>query len=147
MDSGPIDGGRQHQLSATALLSQFGISNTEKLIEFNSYCHEMGLEHIYTVALLNQEHIDVDLPIKEMVNKVAHLQLKSNFNQIKGMAIPPWDGRGNQGLFLAMALNPSGPRYDVIEHDIDFDPNWAWSRHVEFGEEYGIPKGGLPLGT
>jgi aldehyde:ferredoxin oxidoreductase len=107
----------------------------------------VGLEHIYIVALLNQEHIDIDLPIKEMVNKVAHLQLTSHFNQIKGMAIPPWDGRGNQGLFLAMALNPSGPRYDVIEHDIDFDPNWAWSRHVEFGEEYGIPKGGLPLGT
>jgi aldehyde:ferredoxin oxidoreductase len=147
VNSGPIDGGRQHQLSVTALLSQFGISNTEKLIEFNSYCHEVGLEHIYIVALLNQEHIDIDLPIKEMVNKVAHLQLTSHFNQIKGMAIPPWDGRGNQGLFLAMALNPSGPRYDVIEHDIDFDPNWAWSRHVEFGEEYGIPKGGLPLGT
>jgi aldehyde:ferredoxin oxidoreductase len=46
-----------------------------------------------------------------------------------------------------MALNPSGPRYDVIEHDIDFDPDWVWSRHVEFGMEYGIPKGGLALGT
>jgi aldehyde:ferredoxin oxidoreductase len=82
-----------------------------------------------------------------MVNKVANKKLKSGFNQIKGMAIPPWDPRGNQGLFLAMALNPSGPRYDVIEHDIDFDPDWVWSRHVEFGMEYGIPKGGLPLGT
>ena len=82
-----------------------------------------------------------------MVNKVATKKLKSEFYQIKGMAIPPWDGRGNQGLFLAMALNPSGPRYDVIEHDIDFDPDWVWSRHVEFGMEYGIPKGGLPLGT
>jgi aldehyde:ferredoxin oxidoreductase len=46
-----------------------------------------------------------------------------------------------------MALNPSGPRYDVIEHDIDFDPDWAWRRHVEFGKEFGIPEGGLPLGT
>ena len=82
-----------------------------------------------------------------MVNKVAMKKLKSGFNQIKGMALPPWDGRGNQGLFLAMALNPSGPRYDVIEHDIDFDPDWVWSRHVEFGMEFGIPKGGLALGT
>jgi aldehyde:ferredoxin oxidoreductase len=144
---GPIDGGRQHQLSITALLSQYGEDDIEKLIEFNSYCHEAGVEHIYMAALLIQEKIKSKRSIVKMVNKVATKKLKSGFNQIKGMAIPPWDGRGNQGLFLAMALNPSGPRYDVIEHDIDFDPAWAWSRHVEFGMEYGIPQGGLPLGT
>jgi aldehyde:ferredoxin oxidoreductase len=144
---GPIDGGRQHQLSITALLSQYGEDDVEKLIEFNLYCHEVGVEHIYMAALLMQEKIKSKRSIAKMVNKVAAKKLKSGFNQIKGMAIPPWDGRGNQGLFLAMALNPSGPRYDVIEHDIDFDPDWVWSRHVEFGMEYGIPKGGLPLGT
>jgi len=144
---GPLDGGRQHQLSITALLSQYGEGDVEKLIEFNSYCHEVGVEHIYMAALLIQEKIKSKRSIAKMVNKVAAKKLKSGFNQIKGMAIPPWDGRGNQGLFLAMALNPSGPRYDVIEHDIDFDPDWVWSRHVEFGMEYGIPKGGLPLGT
>jgi aldehyde:ferredoxin oxidoreductase len=144
---GPLDGGRQHQLSITALLSQYGEGDVEKLIEFNSYCHEVGVEHIYMSALLMQEKIKSKRSIAKMVNKVAAKKLKSGFNQIKGMAIPPWDGRGNQGLFLAMALNPSGPRYDVIEHDIDFDPDWVWSRHVEFGMEYGIPKGGLPLGT
>ena len=147
VNDGPIDGGRQHQLSVTALLSQYGEGNVEKLIEFNSYCHEVGVEHIYMVALLMQEKIKSKKSIAKMVNKVAAKKLKSGLNQIKGMAIPPWDGRGNQGLFLAMALNPSGPRYDVIEHDIDFDPDWVWSRHVEFGMEYGIPKGGLPLGT
>jgi aldehyde:ferredoxin oxidoreductase len=144
---GPIDGGRQHQLSITALLSQYGEDDVEKLIEFNSYCHEVGVEHTYMAALLIQEKIKSKRSIVKMVNKVAAKKLKSGFNQIKGMAIPPWDGRGNQGLFLAMALNPSGPRYDVIEHDIDFDPEWVWNRHVEFGIEYGIPKGGLPLGT
>ena len=147
VNDGPIDGGRQHQLSITALLSQYGEDDVEKLIEFNSYCHEVGVEHIYMAALLIQEKIKSKRSIAKMVNKVAAKKLKSGFNQIKGMAIPPWDGRGNQGLFLAMALNPSGPRYDVIEHDIDFDPDWVWSRHVEFGMEYGIPKGGLPLGT
>ena len=147
VNDGPIDGGRQHQLSITALLSQYGENDVEKLIEFISYCHEVGVEHIYMAALLIQEKIKSKKSIAKMVNKVAKKKLKSGFNQIKGMAIPPWDGRGNQGLFLAMALNPSGPRYDVIEHDIDFDPDWVWSRHVEFGAEYGIPKGGLPLGT
>lgn len=147
VQDGPVDGGRQHQLSVTALLSQYGEGDVEKLIEFNSYCHEIGVEHTYIAALLSQEKINSMKSVKKMVNKVAAKRLKSGFNQIKGMAIPPWDGRGNQGLFLAMALNPSGPRYDVIEHDIDFDPGWAWSRHVEFGKEFGIPEGGLPLGT
>lgn len=147
VQDGPVDGGRQHQLSVTALLSQYGEGDVEKLIEFNSYCHEIGVEHTYIAALLAQEKINSMKSVKKMVNKVAAKRLKSGFNQIKGMAIPPWDGRGNQGLFLAMALNPSGPRYDVIEHDIDFDPGWAWSRHVEFGKEFGIPEGGLPLGT
>lgn len=143
----PVDGGRQHQLSITALLSQYGEGDVERLIDFNSYCHEVGVEHVYMAALLIQEKIKSKKSIAKMVNKVANKKLKSGFNQIKGMAIPPWDPRGNQGLFLAMALNPSGPRYDVIEHDIDFDPDWVWSRHVEFGMEYGVPKGGLPLGT
>ena len=123
------------------------IWDIEKLIEFNSYCNEVGVEHIYIAALLAQDKVNSRKTVKKLVNKVASKRLTSGFNQIKGMAIPPWDGRGNQGLFLAMALNPSGPRYDVIEHDIDFDPDWAWRRHVEFGKEFGIPEGGLPLGT
>lgn len=145
--SGPIDGGRTHQMSITSLLSQFGELSTERLIEFNSYCHELGVEHLYISALFSQENLNSESPIKNMVDKVSLKKLESGFNQIKGMAMPPWEPRGNQGLFLAMALNPSGPRYDVIEHDIDFDPDWAWSRHVEFGKEFGIPDGGLPLGT
>lgn len=147
VSDGPIDGGRQHQLSITAFLSQYGEGKTEQLIEFNSFCHEFGLEHIYIVALLIQEKIKPLKSIKKMVEQVAAKRLKKQTHSIKGMAIPPWDARGNQGLFLAMALNPSGPRYDVIEHDIDFDPNWAWQRHVEYGYEFGIPTGGLSLGT
>jgi aldehyde:ferredoxin oxidoreductase len=147
VSDGPIDGGRQHQLSITALLSQYGEGKTEELIEFNSYCHEIGVEHLYIAALLSQQEIRSNKSIKKRVNKVTRKKLITDFNQIKGMAMPPWDPRGNQGLYLAMALNPSGPRYDVIEHDIDFDPKWVWSRHVEYGEEYGIPKGGIALGT
>lgn len=143
----PVDGGRQHQLSVTALLSQYGESNTERLIEFNSFCHQVGLEHIYIASLLIQEEIKNLKSIKKMVRQVSKKRLRKQAHQIKGMAIPPWDARGNQGLFLAMALNPTGPRYDVIEHDIDFDPEWAWQRHVDYGVEFGIPVGGLRLGT
>jgi len=83
---GPIDGGRQHQLSVTALLSQYGEGDVEKLIEFNSYCHEVGVEHIYMTALFSQEKVKSKKSIKKMVKKVASKRLKSGFNQIKGMA-------------------------------------------------------------
>lgn len=147
VSGGPIDGGRQHQLSVTALLSQYGEGKVEKLIDFNAHCNEIGVEHIYITALLLQEDVGSKKSIKKMVSKVYKEKLTSGFNQIKGMAMPPWDPRGNQGLYLAMALNPSGPRYDVIEHDIDFDADWVWERHVEYGKEFGVPEGGIPLGT
>ena len=63
------------------------------------------------------------------------------------MPIPPFDPRGSKALGVAMSLNPTGPRYDVIEHDIDFDPQLSWERHSIFGEEFGLPEGGLPLAT
>lgn len=66
---------------------------------------------------------------------------------IKGMPMPPIDPRGNQGLGVAMALNPSGPRYDAVEHDIDFDLDVAWPRHVARGQAYGVPASGLRMGT
>jgi aldehyde:ferredoxin oxidoreductase len=41
----------------------------------------------------------------------------------KGVALPPFDPRVQPNLGLAYAVSPIGPRYDVIEHDLDFDPN------------------------
>lgn len=66
---------------------------------------------------------------------------------IKGMPMPPIDPRGSQGLGVAMALNPTGPHYDVVEHDIDFDLEVAWPRHVARGRAYGVPASGLRMGT
>jgi aldehyde:ferredoxin oxidoreductase len=40
----------------------------------------------------------------------------------KGIELPPFDPRGSHGLALAYAVHPLGPRYDGVEHDIDFDP-------------------------
>jgi aldehyde:ferredoxin oxidoreductase len=39
-----------------------------------------------------------------------------------GIELCGFDPRGNQGLALAYAVHPLGPRYDAVEHDIDFDP-------------------------
>jgi aldehyde:ferredoxin oxidoreductase len=41
----------------------------------------------------------------------------------KGVAIPPFDPRVQPNLGLAYAVSPIGPRYDLVEHDLDFDPD------------------------
>ncbi|MEV4349163.1 aldehyde ferredoxin oxidoreductase N-terminal domain-containing protein [Actinoplanes sp. NPDC049596] len=41
---------------------------------------------------------------------------------VNGVAVPPFDPRVQPNLGLAYAVAPIGPRYDIIEHDLDFDP-------------------------
>ncbi|MER5627444.1 aldehyde ferredoxin oxidoreductase N-terminal domain-containing protein [Streptosporangium sp. NPDC002544] len=41
----------------------------------------------------------------------------------KGVELPPFDPRVQPNLGLGYAVAPIGPRYDIIEHDLDFDPD------------------------
>ncbi|MET8993280.1 aldehyde ferredoxin oxidoreductase C-terminal domain-containing protein [Nonomuraea wenchangensis] len=41
---------------------------------------------------------------------------------VKGAELPCFDPRVQPGLGLGYALAPGGPRYDALEHDLDFDP-------------------------
>ena len=141
------DGYRVHQLGITVFAAQWGDSNSDRALRFNSYCHEIGVEHLYVSALLIQENPNHEHSVESIVDEVVDKTLNNQARAVKKMPLPPFDPRGNQGLGVAMALNPTGPRYDVIEHDIDFDPNWSWNRHNVFGEEFGIPEGGLPVAT
>ncbi|MEV0621568.1 aldehyde ferredoxin oxidoreductase C-terminal domain-containing protein [Nonomuraea sp. NPDC050404] len=41
---------------------------------------------------------------------------------VKGVELPCFDPRPQPGIGLGYALAPGGPRYDALEHDLDFDP-------------------------
>ncbi|SDL00802.1 aldehyde ferredoxin oxidoreductase C-terminal domain-containing protein [Nonomuraea jiangxiensis] len=41
---------------------------------------------------------------------------------VKGVELPCFDPRIQPGIGLGYALAPGGPRYDALEHDLDFDP-------------------------
>lgn len=41
---------------------------------------------------------------------------------VKGLEMVSFDPRVSGGQALAYAVSPLGPRYDIVEHDIDFDP-------------------------
>jgi aldehyde:ferredoxin oxidoreductase len=64
---------------------------------------------------------------------------------VRGIAVPPFDPRGSYGLALGYALNPSGPRYDAFEHDIDFDDAWGDPRFIDRAGAYGVPAGGWSM--
>ncbi len=148
-NSMPIDGGRAHQLAISALALQGDESDVPTLIAFNALCHDLGVEHLAAVESLARAGYagEGDLASSILAALAAFPEGSGAEMRIKGMAIPPFDPRANQGLALGYALNPTGPRYDVLEHDIDFAFDHPWMHREGLYEEFGVPRGGLPLGT
>jgi aldehyde:ferredoxin oxidoreductase len=61
--------------------------------------------------------------------------------QVKGLEIAPFDPRAQAGLALGFATAPFGPRYDVAEHDADFDDQApAWPHALELSRALGIER-------
>lgn len=52
---------------------------------------------------------------------------------VKGAELPVFDPRTSPGIALGYAVSPTGPRYDFVEHDADFDdvsPAWPHAREL-----------------
>jgi aldehyde:ferredoxin oxidoreductase len=70
----------------------------------------------------------------------------------KDVELPPFDPRVQPNLGLAYAVNPIGPRYDAVEHDLDFMPDggmpWSFDEVRRLGVTVPRPLGTLdPAGT
>lgn len=145
----PIDGGRAHQLAISALASQGDETDVTTLVSFNALCHDLGVEHLAAEESLARVGYSRDESLgTSIVTALTEFPGGSGVEmRIKGMVIPPFDPRANQGLALGFALNPTGPRYDVLEHDIDFAFDRPWMQREGLVEQFGIPRDGLPLGT
>lgn len=50
---------------------------------------------------------------------------------VKGLEMVSFDPRVSAGQALAYAVSPLGPRYDIVEHDIDFDPVDGYANGLE----------------
>ena len=68
---------------------------------------------------------------------------------VRGVAVPPFDPRVQPNLGLAYAAAPIGPRYDIVEHDLDFDPAEgipsAYPELAALGVEVPRPRGELDV--
>jgi aldehyde:ferredoxin oxidoreductase len=147
--SAPVDGGRAHQLGISAFAAQGDETNPKRMVAFNAACHDLGIEHMAAQESLALSGVADDDDMASAIHAAvtAYPAGSGASLRIKGMAIPPFDPRGNQGLGVGYALNPTGPRYDVLEHDIDFASDHPWMNREGLGREFGIPVGGLALGT
>jgi aldehyde:ferredoxin oxidoreductase len=144
----PIDGGRAHQLGISGAALMLDITDPATLVEFNQTCHDLGVEHLGAIDSLRGQPVnsgELDTQILSAID--SHPLGPDPSFRVKGMVIPPFDPRGNQGLGVGFALNPTGPRYDVLEHDIDFDAGQPWMGRENLGRDFGIPSGGLEMGT
>jgi aldehyde:ferredoxin oxidoreductase len=64
---------------------------------------------------------------------VAHLPVEARHfaMHIKGLEMVSFEPRASAGQALAYAVSPVGPRYEIVEHDIDFDPVGGWRHGLE----------------
>jgi aldehyde:ferredoxin oxidoreductase len=60
--------------------------------------------------------------------------------QIKGLEMVPFEPRSQTNLALGHAVSPVGPRYDICEHDWDYDTEVGWNHTLDLSRTLGILK-------
>ena len=58
--------------------------------------------------------------------------------QVKGLELVPFEPRTQTNLALGYATSPVGPRYDICEHDWDFDIKFGWPHAMQLSKTLGI---------
>ncbi|MFM2310120.1 MAG: hypothetical protein RLY87_2242, partial [Chloroflexota bacterium] len=57
---------------------------------------------------------------------------------VKGVELVPFEPRSQSNLALGYATAPIGPRYDICEHDWDFDTQVGWDHSLDYARTLGI---------
>ena len=57
---------------------------------------------------------------------------------VKGLEMVPFEPRSQTNLALGYAVAPVGPRYDICEHDWDFDTEVGWAHTLTLSRTLGI---------
>lgn len=57
---------------------------------------------------------------------------------VKGLEMVSFEPRSQANLATGFAVAPTGPRYDICEHDWDFDTQVGWEHSLEFARTLGI---------
>jgi len=57
---------------------------------------------------------------------------------VKGLEMVPFEPRSQTNLALGYATAPIGPRYDICEHDWDYDTTAGWPHTLDGSRAFGI---------
>lgn len=57
---------------------------------------------------------------------------------VKGLEMVSFEPRASAGQALSYAVSPIGPRYEIVEHDKDFDPVGGWSHGRDLMRTHGL---------
>ena len=57
---------------------------------------------------------------------------------VKGLEMAPFEPRSQTNLATGFAVAPIGPRYDICEHDWDYDVDVGWSHTLDLSRTLGI---------
>ena len=75
----------------------------------------------------------VRLAAESIGNAAAHYAL-----EVKGLEMTCFEPRSQAGLAIGYATSPVGPRYDICEHDWDFDIKVGWEHALHLSNTVGI---------
>ncbi|WP_037269795.1 aldehyde ferredoxin oxidoreductase C-terminal domain-containing protein [Kibdelosporangium aridum] len=165
-----FNGSPLHQQAVAAFAANLGIDDVQAVLELNASCLKWGVDPVSLAGVLA---FRCELPggpdfgdAQALVQLAGQVVWRTGEGAIladgvaraaraygraterfalhcKGIEMPVFDPRGNQGLALAFAVNPLGPRYDAVEHDIDFDPERGNELFIANAPE--CPPEGLPM--
>lgn len=149
-----------HQEVTGALGPNFGIASPEFIFRANILCNDLGLDPTslgFTLSMAMESGAlafgDSDA-VRDIIPDIAHrrglgdvlaegarraaVQLGGPALHVKGLEMVPFEPRTQTNLALGYATAPIGPRYDICEHDWDFDTEVGWDHTLDNSRAAGI---------
>jgi len=159
-----------HQEAVAAFAANLGIRDLDRVLELNASCQLWGVDPVALSFALSfacetgragASFGDAE-GLSALAADVAHARGAGAWLadgvatagdghpaalHSKGIEIGSFDPRGSHGQALAYAMSPLGPRYDVVEHDVDFDPEWGDPSFIARAVELGGRPAGVPMAS
>jgi aldehyde:ferredoxin oxidoreductase len=136
---GRLGGLDEEGLAALALGCR--ITDVADALDVHARCHAHGIDPVSLAGVWAMVHeLGREEGVLEMMDKLVagepgytelgdgtarladKLGVEAPAMHVKGLEMGRYDPRVSAGQALAYAVSPLGPRYEIVEHDIDFDP-------------------------